>query len=996
MRGQWLNPRRKRFWAIAALLLYTIIGFFLVPNIVKSNIIGLIEDDLGRSAQVEKVEFNPYALSLKVSGFELKDTDEVSLLAFDQLFVNFQLSSLLNQAWTFDEISLLGSYFYFERFDTDDTRLSRLLDDASAGQTEDTEEVDEGGLPRLLIHHLILSDGRGDLKDNMPKTAVELQLGPIDITIEELNTLPDRYGQQNVTIKLPGDATLHWEGNLALAPLDSEGQLILENAPLDNVVAYLEGVLPLETIHVLLSGRFHYQIHVEDDGTFDAEINELDLDIDDLALTGLTPATDFLSVTKIALRGGTFRYQQQTVQFNSLHIEEPTISAWLNKDGSLNLADLAPAGQAPDEHSEPDSEAELESEEAGKPWQLGVHLIAIDRGSVGFTDHSIDPAARFDIKDLAVKLTDFTTKEGAQLPLSVSGKLRAGGQFNVDGTVNILPQLALSLSTQTKDIPLSIVQPYVQQTAHILIEAGLLNSDLNITIPSGRELTVVGSIQIPNLDIKDNKSQKPLIAWKALALNRLELDMNTNKLGISALDFEQPYARFTIYEDQSTNVSDLIIEGNNSSAQTKAATETKATSETEPPEDAPTSPMQVVIGGIHINDAALDFADMTLPLPFATHIDKLDGTISSFATDSSEPAKIKLEGQVNEYGLARIEGDMNLLDPLSHTDVALEFRNLDMSRMSPYSGQFAGRKIKEGKLTLDLNYAIEKGIMDGKNDIILADLQLGDKIDSPNATSLPLDLAVALLKDPDGVISARLPVAGDVNDPQFELGGIIWDAFVGMITDVVTAPFRFLGSMIGVDSEDFGQFQFLAGRADLTPPELEQIAQLGKALEQRPELAVEISGTIDPAIDVPALQFITLRNTVIEQLGESFSMDNKDTMLNDDIRETLETLFQARFPEVRLKSLKAEHMVPPADDPNGKPVLDELAYAADLRDRLLAAEVISDQMLADLANARAQAIRTAFQASGKFDDSRMTIINPKEIESKDGEWITLELAVDAH
>ncbi|RLA43964.1 MAG: hypothetical protein DRR42_21055, partial [Gammaproteobacteria bacterium] len=729
---------------------------------------------------------------------------------------------------------------------------------------------------------------------------------------------------------------------------------------------------------------------------FDAEINELDLDIDDLALTGLTPVTDFLSVTKIALRGGTFRYPEQTVLFNSLRIEEPTISAWLNKDGSLNLADLAP-----EEHSEPDSEAELESEqgggqrkEAGKPWQLGVDLIAIDRGSVDFTDHSIDPAARFGIKDLVVKLTDFTTKEGAQLPLSVSGNLDAGGQFSVDGTVNILPELALKLSAQTKDIPLSIGQPYVQQTAHILIEGGLLNSDLNITIPGGQQLTVVGSMQIPDLDIKESNGKKRLIAWKALALNRLELDLNTNKLGISALDFERPYAHFTIYEDQSTNVSELMVEGNNSSAETKAASETET--ETETPEDTTTNPMQVVIGGIRINDAAMDFADMSLPLPFATHIDNLDGTISTFATDSSEPAKIKLEGQVNEYGLARIEGDMNLLEPLNHTDVVLEFRNLNMSRMSAYSGQFAGRKIREGKLTLDLNYAIEKGIMDGKNDIILTDLQLGEKIDSPNATSLPMDLAVALLKDPDGIISAKLPVTGDINDPQFELGGVIWDALIGMITDVVTAPFRFLGSMIGVDSEDFGQFQFLAGRADLTPPELEKVAQLEKAFEQRPQLAVEISGTIDPVIDVPALQFITLRNTVIEQLGESFSMDNKETMLNDDIRETLETLFRERFPEVRLKSLKTEHKVPPADDPNGKLELDELAYAADLRDRLLAAEVISDQKLADLANARAQAIRTAFLASGKFDEARLTIIDPKEVESEDGEWITLELAVDAH
>jgi hypothetical protein len=315
--------------------------------------------------------------------------------------------------------------------------------------------------------------------------------------------------------------------------------------------------------------------------------------------------------------------------------------------------------------------------------------------------------------------------------------------------------------------------------------------------------------------------------------------------------------------------------------------------------------------------------------------------------------------------------------------------------MSPYSSQFAGRKINEGKLTLDLNYAIDKGIMDGKNDIVLSNLILGEKVNSASATSLPLDLAVALLKDADGVISANLPVTGDINDPEFELGGVIWEAFAGIITDVVSAPFRFLGSLIGIDSKELGQFQFLAGRVDLLPPELEKIVQLQNALIQRPKLVVEIGGTYNSLIDVPALQFLTLRNTVIEKLGASFSIDNRETMLGDNIRETLEVLFQERSPKVPLNSIQADHKVATSDDPKGKPVLDELAYSADLRDRLLAAEIISEQQLTDLANARAQAVRTAFLEGGKLDEARIVTITPKEVKSEDKEWVTLELSVAA-
>ncbi len=1008
---QWLHPGGLRFWAIALMLAYTIGGFFLVPYLLKNGLVTYIEDDLGRSADINRIEFNPYVLSLRVTGFEIRDTDEVSLASFDQLFVNFQLSSLFNWAWTFDEISLLGSYVYFERFDSGDSRLSRLLDGASAEsspleetETEEAIEQEEGleknALPRLLIHHLALSKGKGRLKDAMPETPVDIDLGPIDIVVKELNTLPDRYGQQDVIIKLPDDASLQWQGSLGLAPLLSEGSLSLVNANIDKTIAYLDTILPLRKIHALLSANLKYRIYTDDTGTFNAEINELNIALDELALEGLSPSAEFLSMAKIVLINGTIRYPEQSVQFDGLHIEAPAVSTWLNQDGQLNLTQLAATGNNPPElgssvktETETTVSTDLDQDNI-RPWQVAVDLISIDRGKVDFTDHRLDPAPRIEINDLAIKLAKFNIAEGTQLPLSVSGKFSEGGQFNVDGTVNLLPALALDLQLQTQDVPLSMAQAYVQQNARLVIDSGVFNSDLSISLPRNKKLSLIGSIEIPNLDIKDSASKTPLIAWRALALEHLELDLNTNKLELSTLDFQELYARFAIHEDQSSNISSLMV---------KRDTDTGAEKMTDKTDNSGVraTPMDVLIGGIRINDASLDFSDDALPLPFATHIDKLTGSISAFATDSDETAKVQLEGQVNDYGLARIAGEINLLEPVTHTDITLEFHNLDMPRMSPYSGQFAGRAISTGKLKLELNYLIEQGMMTGENNILLSDLTLGKKIDSPNASALPLDLAIALLKDPDGVINAELSVTGDVNDPTFALGGVIWEAVVGIITDAVTAPFRLLGNLLGITSEELGQFQFLAGRADLTPPELEKIAQLEQALLQRPHLAITVSGAIDPLIDLPALQLNMLRDALIEQRGEDHKMDNKDIMLSDNIRAALESLFHKRFPDFELKALKKTHQKVPeghpennlADKPEAKPKLDELSYIADLRDRLLAAQNISEQQLTELANARAEVIRAAFISNGKLEASRVSIIAPTEVSSKDGQWVTTELSV---
>ena len=1015
--AQWINPRNLRFWAITLILLYTLIGFFLAPYLVKKGIVDFLQGDLGRKTQIENVEFNPYALSLRINGLNVEDTDGVKLAGFSEFFVNFQLSSLFYRAWTFDEIRLDSLYFFFQRFDRENSRVSRLLDDIASLQTEPdppkSAPVEESGdIPRLLIRNLILGNGVVDIQDDVPQAPVSLQVSAIDIVISELNTLPDKAGRQEVTIKLPEGLILHWKGSLDLAPFESAGQLVLENGQLARGLPYLQAMAPLESLTATLSSSFDYRIFIGNDGATEVQINNLGINLDDVALAGLTPSTEFLTVDALTLKGGAFRYPEQTLQFENLHIERPEIVTWLKPDGAINFADLAPTPSEPSKtppdvsNAEPTNGGaeyaiEITKVENGNtaskaptpPWLIGVDLISLAGGGAEFTDYSIDPPAQLGIADLTIELRAFSTEDDARMPLSLAGNLREGGQFNVDGAVSIAPATALELQLQTTDLPLSVAQAYVQQHLRVVIENGLLNTDLNITLPANQGPKAAGSLQIATLDIRDSSQKNSLLAWEGLTLNRLELDTDTNSLEVSALEFQQPYARFAIHEDLSTNISNLLIRDNGHSDGEAKATDSKAVNNAVDSPEQDSNPLHVVIGGIRIDNAALDFSDMSLPLPFATHVHSLNGAISTIATSGNEPSNIILEGQVDTYGLARIEGGVNLLNPQLHTDIALEFRNLDMPGMSPYSGKFAGRKISEGKLALGLNYRIDRGNLEASNDIVLSKLRLGERIDSPNAISLPLDLAIALLKDADGIIDAKIPVTGNVNDPQFALGGVIWDAIVGLITDVATAPFRFLGNMLGIDAEDLGQIQFLAGRANLTPPELEKISQLASALEQRPQLAIEISGAYDPTIDTPALQLIALRETFIKKAGTSMSLENKETMLAADIRGTLEGLFKEHFPETPLKTLKAAHKVPPADNPEGKPQLNELAYAADLRDRLLAAQSVGEQELKQLAEARTEAIKTAFLNNDNIDQARITLTEPTKVTSEDGKWVTLELAV---
>lgn len=1051
-REHWLNLRRKRFWLIIFILLYTLAGFFLAPVVIKKTVIGLFQDDLGRSAQIEQVKVNPYVLSLDMRGFQVTDKDGIKLMAFDHFFANYQLSSLFKWAFVFKEVRLEAPYFHVERFKTGATRMENLLADLAAVFPPDPDESStdqDSSAPRLLIKSLRIINGRVIVTDNVPANVVELDLTPINVHVQALNTLPDVVGQQSVEIMLPNDGRLTWSGNLKLAPFHSEGQLTLKNLRFDRLVAYLKPILPLQAVDGLLSSQFKYRMALDDQLDFTLKVDELQTDVDELVVKGLSPAAEFVNIPKISLTGGKLSYPEQSLTFENMQIQQPVLSVWRNPDGTISLLDLmagsgssatvdnAKSTATVDDSSSPTTVADSgnsETEEdagtsafvaetsnskpvassapAGLPWSLLIEQLIVDGGQLNVNDNSADPGVALNLTDLNIKMAGLSNADGASMPLELTGNLQQGGSYTLNADLVVLPELSLTASMTTTQIPLTLAQTYAKAFAHIEILAGAVDSNLKIELPDPDTVSVSGSLQVTALDVNDTIVEQKLLGWNKLVIDQFEFTQD--KLRLSQLVFEEPFGRFKINQDRSTNVSALMIVPAGSaqpdSAETdgspdkpapaEGASETGTPATANAPNDGAKAgqndPLTLIVGGVVVKNGSMEFADMSLPLPFSTNIGNLNGTISTIATDSSTPANIKLEGQVDEFGLARIGGSLNMFDPIKHADVKVEFRNLMMSALSPYTVEFAGREIDEGKLDLDLEYKIAEGILDGENDIVLSDLVLGKKVDHPGAASLPLGLAVALLKDSKGVIQVDLPVHGDINDPEFKIGGVIWKAIGSLITKIVTAPFKWLGNLIGSDSEDLGQFEFLAGRSDLTPPELEKVAQLQQALQERPALSVEISGVTDSAVDAPALKEIRLRQIASERLGEGLAgKDQQSLMLDERIRNLVEEMFKERFPDVSTDELQDKYKAPPEDDPEGVAKLDELAYATDLWQQLLAAEIITDEDLENLANERAEVIRNAFLASGEFDEKRLVIAASKQVTSEDGEWVVMELGVAA-
>jgi hypothetical protein len=355
---------------------------------------------------------------------------------------------------------------------------------------------------------------------------------------------------------------------------------------------------------------------------------------------------------------------------------------------------------------------------------------------------------------------------------------------------------------------------------------------------------------------------------------------------------------------------------------------------------------------------------------FATGIQDLHGTVKGLSSDPSSRAAVNLQGRVDRYAPVDISGVVNLLAATTYSDINMKFRGLQLTRMTPYSVRFAGYKIASGTLDADLHYKLDHGTLNADHTMVIDQLQLGDQVPSPHAVKLPLRLAVALLKDRDGVIRIGLPVTGSLNNPQFRLGPLIGKALLNLLMKAVTAPFALLGHAFGGGS-DLNHIDFAPGSATLLPAAQTRVAALAKALAQRPQLQLQVPAAFAADVDRPALAQRQLRQQLIS-LARSGAGRHKQTAPSPTAgREVLElpgehyrllrTAFQSAFgPKAPLPA--AAQKVPPYE-----PAILEMQSA------LLQRMQVSDADLQALGEKRAQAIRAAIVAAGGVDAGRVLV-----------------------
>jgi len=300
-------------------------------------------------------------------------------------------------------------------------------------------------------------------------------------------------------------------------------------------------------------------------------------------------------------------------------------------------------------------------------------------------------------------------------------------------------------------------------------------------------------------------------------------------------------------------------------------------------------------------------------------------------------------------------------------------------------------------MDLDLDYVVKDRQLDGSNNLVLRDLKLGEKMASSDAMDLPLDLAIALLKDSDGVIDLDLPVSGNVGEPDFAFGQVIRQALNNALASVVQAPFRFLASLVGADSEDLGRIDFPEGSSNLTPPQRERVAKLREALNERPSLVLELAGPFNPSIDGPQLQREKAVGALQQRLAEADRDVTDPSLTAASSQNAVETMFTNHYPDTDLETVR-ERFTGTQEESSEEAGFDALSYRNHLADQVIAAQSVSDADLEALATARAETVRGTLVDEGadnSISGDRVRLLEPTKVDSGEGERITMEVGIAA-
>ncbi len=947
-------------WIIVLLTVYTLAGFLIVSPVIKSILTKELSALLNREVSIASTNFNPYVLSLYVNNFTVQKRDKSGpLFSFTGFSTNVQAASLKEKGLILKEARLYQPYINIVRNDDGSYSVSDLLEGGNKKPASESPPL------RFSVNNIEVVKGNIDFFDGPKKTRHTVR--DITVRIPMISNLPyniDTYVQPL------------FRADINKTPVSIQGKTkpfhdsLQTDIDLDikavNIPHYLEYV-PLQMNFKVLTGMIDSKARIsfrqynekENTLTLSGDISLHDLDVVD------NDGNPMVNIPLYSLEKVVVDFSNQKLTIGEMNSEKGTIVVRRNKDGALNM-----------ERPLPKVAKELEQaakEKKEEPWDVLINNVVHDDYAIQFEDRAPAVPVSLTAGKIKLRAENISLSRDSRASLSYSFDFNKKGTVSAKSSFGINP-IAGDMDLSIENLNITPLQPYISENLNIMVTDGNISADGKISYDTEKDgelsMNFKGKVSLTNFVSIDKASAEDFLKWNSLFVNGIDYATNPAFLNIQEIALSDFYSRLIVNSDGTLNVQKIKKEKD---GETPALTEP-------PDEPADTEEggqkAKVIINAVTLQGGTVNFSDKQIKPGYSASLLEIGGRISGLSSEEGSRADVDLKGKLESSALLEITGAINPLGDELFVDLKIDFNNMDLSPLTPYAHKYVGHTIQKGKLDLDLKYLIDKKKLQSQNNVFLDQFTFGKRVESPDATKLPVKLAVALLKNRKGEITLDLPVSGKTDDPEFSIGSVIIKLLLNILVKAATSPFALLGAIVG-GGEELSYIEFDYASAFIREQEQDKLNKLVTALSDRPSLKIDIEGYVDLENDKEGLrQYLFRKKLKAQKLKATALQKGHSTVPVDEIKIE---------PEEYEKYLIMAYEEDTFPKPKNSSGTDKKLPAGEMEKLMLTHIVVSDDDLRKLASERATEVTGFFLKSGKIDPKRVFLIEPESLspEKKD-------------
>lgn len=893
------RARNRRLIAGAGTLaglmaVFAALAVFWLPGYVRSQLEIRLTGLLQRPVTVEAVEIKLFTLELTVSGLRVADRAETGgktlpFFSFATLHVDAGIESIVRGAPVITSVTLIEPSLRLARETEDTFNFSDLLEKFAAAGTE--KETSRQGA-RFSVANIAIRGGQLAFDDRFLQSSH--RIAGIDLTVPlaaSSGGVSVQWMEPRLSAEI-NDAPFSLDGRLQMFAERQQAILAVKLDRLD--LARLGRYIALPPEITLLSGQLSgdWQLifdwrsgeasQIELSGTAEltqfavgndavaapyriglqravlglsrvdlthAKPSQIKLDLEQVALTRKNALEPAVALDKLSIGAVAIDTAKRRLDIGEVAMDRLQVRLQRGADGAVDFPRLF-AAAAPDERA--NHAAQAEAGAAGTPWVTAIKRINLKSSALHYSDLTMAKPVPMVIDGLDLMLDDVDATGVKPATAVLQARVNQKGGVKASGVLAWDP-LAVDLAVRLDAVDIVSLQGWARDKLNAVLTGGDLSFDGNIGIHGEPvKITLNGQGALANFALRDANSSQNLLRWKKLEIGGVDFVNEPLRIKIKTVGLQDYFARLAILPDGSLNLRQIV----------RTAPAGGADTAVNPSSMQQAKGLPVFIDKIMLRHGGINFRDQFIKPNYRANLTGLSGQIGPLHPGKS--GSIDIVGALDKIAPLQIKGDIDPFSADLWLDITVKVKGIDLPPLSPYSAKYAGYEIEKGKLSADVYYHVEKGTLTADNKIFLDQFTLGHVVESESAVSMPLDLAIALLKNRRGEIDIHLPLQGSLDDPQFNLGDIVFTAFVNLIGKAVTSPFTLLGSVLE-HGEELSEITFIPGFSNIEAESAGRLQALAHVLDERPALKLEIIGHYDPALDRDGLKLAMLQNKVKAQ-----------------------------------------------------------------------------------------------------------------------------------